>query len=69
LCSYYHFDLNQIYLENIPLFSHCFNSDLLINLSDVINKNYLKAGDYYIMATVGVGASFGAALFQHRGVE
>jgi 3-oxoacyl-[acyl-carrier-protein] synthase-3 len=57
--------LSKIYLNNVANSSHCFNSDLLINLSTALQQKALEKGDYYLMATVGVGAMFGAAVFQY----
>ena len=57
--------LDLFYLKNIAKTSHCYNSDLFINLSDIENEKILQPGDLYLIATVGVGAVFGAALFQH----
>ena len=57
--------LEKIYLKNIPRSAHCFNSDLLLNWNDVLQDQILQRGDYYLMVTTGVGAMFGAALFQY----
>lgn len=57
--------IEKIYLSNISKTSHCFNSDLLLNLSTLLEENLLNKGDYYLMATVGVGAMFAAAVFQY----
>lgn len=56
--------VEKIYLKNIATNSHCFNSDLLMNLSSALADGFLKKGDYYLMVTVGVGAMFGAAVFR-----
>jgi 3-oxoacyl-[acyl-carrier-protein] synthase III len=63
--KYAQIPLEKIYLNNIAKTSHCFNSDLLINLVAATKEKYLKPGDYYVMATVGVGAMFGAAVFRY----
>lgn len=57
--------IEKIYLKNIPANSHCFNSDLLMNLVSAIDDGTIQPGDYYVMATVGVGAMFGAAVFRY----
>ena len=56
--------IEKIYLENIAETSHCFNADLLVNCDSALKKQRLKKGDYYMMATVAVGAVFGVNVFQ-----
>ena len=63
--KYANIPLDKIYLKNVPMSAHCFNSDLLLNLSTSIQEGSIKKGDYYLMATVGVGAMFGAAVFRY----
>ncbi len=63
--KYFDIPIEKIYLKNIPTNSHCFNSDLLMNLSTAIRDKTIQPGDYYVMATVGVGAMFGAAVFRY----
>ncbi len=55
----------KIFLDNIAITAHCFNADPLINLATAIDNKLLTKGDYYMMATVGVGAVFGVAIFQY----
>ncbi|HSW69751.1 MAG TPA: 3-oxoacyl-[acyl-carrier-protein] synthase III C-terminal domain-containing protein [Gammaproteobacteria bacterium] len=57
--------LEKIYLENIKKYSHCFGSDTFINYVSAKNESKFNSGDYYLMATVGLGATFAAAVFQH----
>lgn len=59
-----HFPLNKIYLNNVKKYAHCFGADIFINFVDALNEKKLKPGDYYVMATVGLGATFAAAVFQ-----
>jgi 3-oxoacyl-[acyl-carrier-protein] synthase-3 len=59
------FDRKKIYLDNVKKYAHCFGSDLLINYSDIVQKKLLQPGDYYLMATVGLGATFSTAIFQY----
>ncbi len=55
----------KIYLKNVKKYSHCFGSDIFINYVSIVEENLLQAGDYYVMATVGLGATFAAAVFQY----
>lgn len=57
--------LEKIYLENVRKYSHCFGADIFINYVSVEEKNILNSGDYYVLATVGLGAVFAAAVFQY----
>lgn len=59
------FPLEKIYLHNIRKYAHCFGADILINYGTAKRDNLLMKGDYYVMATVGLGAIFAAAVFQH----
>lgn len=64
-CKFEGIPFSKVFLDNISQTAHCFNSDLLINLATAIKTKRLRSGDYYVMATVGVGAMFGAAIFQY----
>lgn len=55
----------KIYLKNISQYGHCFGADILINYLDAKKDALIQPGDYYLMATVGLGASFAAAVFQN----
>lgn len=56
--------LDKIYLKNVKYTAHCFGSDVLINYISADNDGLLKSGDYFLMATVGLGATFAAAVFE-----
>lgn len=57
--------LNKIYLENIKKYSHCFGADIFINYLSMMKSQLLSPGDYYMMTTVGLGATFSAMVFQY----
>ncbi len=57
--------VEKIYLKNIKKYSHCFGSDIFINYSTANSEKVFSPGDYYVMATVGLGAVFSAAVFQY----
>lgn len=59
------FPLEKIYLSNVRRTAHCFGADILINCSSAIDENLIQPGDYYLLATVGLGATFAAAVFQY----
>lgn len=57
--------LEKFYLKNVGRTSHCFNADWLINWTSMMEENCIQKGDYYMMATVAVGAVFGAGIFKY----
>ncbi|HEY3904445.1 MAG TPA: hypothetical protein VGM14_11120 [Streptosporangiaceae bacterium] len=56
------FSPDQLYLDNIPRFGHCFAADPLINLVDRIGLGHLKAGSYCLLASSVPGSRIGALL-------
>lgn len=65
VAEYLQIDKEKIYLNNVSEFGHCFCSDPFINYSSVVRKNLLKKDDYYLMASVGLGAVFSIGVFQY----
>lgn len=59
------FPIERVFLENTRQFAHCLGADMLLNLESLTQTQRIQEGDYYLMATAGVGGVFGAALFQH----
>ena len=57
------FPRERVYLRNIARYGHCFSADAFISLLDV--RSELRPGDIYLMASVGVGGVFGAAVLEH----
>lgn len=64
VANYLKIPIDKIYLKNVKHYSHCFGADIFINLVSIVKEHILQKGDYYIMATVGLGAVFAAAVFQ-----
>jgi 3-oxoacyl-[acyl-carrier-protein] synthase-3 len=62
---YMEIPFNKVYLKNVKNFAHCFGADALINHAAIQQDQLLKPGDYFLMATVGLGATFAAAVFQY----
>ncbi len=56
---------SKIYLKNISQYAHCFGADIMINYVSAVEEGLILPGDYFVMATVGLGATFAAAVFQH----
>lgn len=59
------FPIEKIFLDNVKKLGHCFGSDPFINLKEVIDRHLIVPGDYYLLTTVGLGATFSALLFQY----
>ncbi|MEC5387819.1 3-oxoacyl-[acyl-carrier-protein] synthase III C-terminal domain-containing protein [Uliginosibacterium sp. H3] len=57
--------LELIYLDNIAKAGHCFTSDPFINYCDAVAAGRLKAGDHFMMVSVGTSSSFAAVILQH----
>jgi len=56
--------LNKIFLKNVRKYAHCFGSDIFINQISAELEGCLIPGDHWLMATVGLGATFAVAVFQ-----
>ncbi|AUS84877.1 hypothetical protein LBYS11_00205 [Lysinibacillus sp. YS11] len=56
--------IQKIYLKNVSKYGHCFCADPFLNLESVIEEGILKKGDYFLMVSVGLGATFAVSLFQ-----
>lgn len=50
----------QVFLENVERFSHCFASDVFLNHTTLREAGRLVPGRHYLFATVGLGATFAA---------
>lgn len=59
------FPIQKIYLKNVDKYGHCFCSDPFLNLNSVIEEGLLKKGEYFLMVSVGLGATFAVSLFQY----
>lgn len=63
--AFLNFPIERVFLENTRQFAHCQGADMFLNLQGLKKSQRLERGDYYLMATAGVGGVFGAAVFQH----
>lgn len=57
--------VQKIFLRNVARTGHCFGSDPFINLKDAISENLLSSGDFYLLVSVGLGATFSVMLLQY----
>jgi 3-oxoacyl-[acyl-carrier-protein] synthase-3 len=59
----------QFFLDNIGRFSHTFASDVFVNYTTMRDAGLLVDGGRYVLASVGLGATFGAMVITHRARE
>lgn len=60
---------SQIFLDNLPLLGHANCADPYLNLASLRASGRLAPGDRYVLATVGLGATFGAVVLQREGEQ
>ncbi|KXK59029.1 3-oxoacyl-ACP synthase [Micromonospora rosaria] len=64
-CQLLDIPLERVFLDNIPVTGHCFTADPFINHVHARRAGRLRPGDLYLMAAVGLGATFSAAVLRH----
>lgn len=57
----------KYFLDNVPRFSHCYASDVFVNYTTLREAGQLIEGRHYLLASVGLGATFAAMTITHRG--
>lgn len=57
--------LSRVYLEQVPAIGHCFGADIFINWASARDAGLIGPGDHVMLATVGIGVVFGAAVFRY----
>lgn len=65
LADFININPSKVYTSNISNFAHGFGTDPFYNLGSAIKQGLLSSGDYYLLVSVGLGASFAAAIFQY----
>lgn len=65
--SFLGIDLDRVYLDTVPEFGHCYCSDPFLNLASLRDRDLLIAGGYYLLTSVGLGATHAAVVLEHRG--
>lgn len=56
--------VERVYLDNVPKFGHCYSSDPFINLATARDSERVMPGDVVLLATAGLGATFGATVIE-----
>jgi 3-oxoacyl-[acyl-carrier-protein] synthase-3 len=64
-CRQLGYPLERVLLANVPTLGHCFCADPFINHTTALELGLLGPGDRYLMASVGLGATFSAMVFEH----
>ncbi|GAA0362291.1 3-oxoacyl-[acyl-carrier-protein] synthase III C-terminal domain-containing protein [Micromonospora gifhornensis] len=64
-CQLLNVPLDRVYLDNIAATGHCFGADPFVNYVHARAADRLRPGDLYLMAAVGLGATFTAAVLRH----
>ena len=64
LCQMIGYPVERIFLDNVAKLGHCFCADPLVNLASAIENDRIESGDFYMLATAGLGATFAAMVFQ-----
>jgi 3-oxoacyl-[acyl-carrier-protein] synthase-3 len=57
--------IDRVFLDNVGVTGHCFCADPFINYHTVAERGRLRAGEVYLMVTVGLGEIFSAMVFRH----
>jgi 3-oxoacyl-[acyl-carrier-protein] synthase III len=65
LCQLLDLPFERVVLDTIPITGHCFCADPFLNYVHARDHGRLRSGDYYLMVSVGLGATFSAMLFRH----
>nr|WP_246336682.1 3-oxoacyl-[acyl-carrier-protein] synthase III C-terminal domain-containing protein [Flexivirga oryzae] len=55
-------DATVVYTKNIPRFGHCFGADPFINLHDAKRDGSVRPGEYVVLTSAGLGATFVASV-------
>jgi 3-oxoacyl-[acyl-carrier-protein] synthase-3 len=64
-CKLLGIPMDSVLTDNLRITGHCFCADPFVNLATAIASGRLKPGDRYLMAAVGLGATFSAMVFEH----
>lgn len=56
---------DKLYADNIVRHGHLCGSDLIVNLADASQEGRVRQGNHVLLLTVGLGASWAAALLRH----
>lgn len=58
---------DDVFLDNIAEYSHCFCSDPFLNYTHLRDQGRLTEGGFYVLTAVGLGATYVAMVLQRGG--
>jgi 3-oxoacyl-[acyl-carrier-protein] synthase-3 len=62
-------DPQKFFLANVSRIGHCYSADIFVNYTTLREAGRLVEGGKYVLASVGIGATFGAMVITHRSGE
>jgi 3-oxoacyl-[acyl-carrier-protein] synthase-3 len=65
LCARLGLGLNQVFLDNVSRYGHCYCADPFVNLVSMRDRGLLASGGLYLMVAVGIGGTFAATVIEH----
>ncbi|HEX6686254.1 MAG TPA: 3-oxoacyl-[acyl-carrier-protein] synthase III C-terminal domain-containing protein [Candidatus Limnocylindrales bacterium] len=65
LCRALGLDRDRVFLDNVPRCSHCYSTDLFLNLTTMRERGLLIEGGRYLLVTVGLGATYAAMVLEY----
>jgi 3-oxoacyl-[acyl-carrier-protein] synthase-3 len=65
LAKWLELPLDRLFLANVPRLGHCYCADPFLNYAAARGQGRLRPGDHYLMAAVGLGATFSAVVLSH----
>jgi 3-oxoacyl-[acyl-carrier-protein] synthase-3 len=67
MTQYMDFKPGMVFVDNVPIYSHCLSSDLFINYVTLRDEGRLEPGRHQLFWAVGVGMTLAAMVFTHIG--
>jgi 3-oxoacyl-[acyl-carrier-protein] synthase-3 len=55
----------QVFLDNVAAYGHCYCNDPFLNLATMRERGLLVAGGRYLVASVGIGATYAAMVVEY----
>lgn len=65
LCDRLDLDLDQVFLDNVGRYGHCYCADPFLNLVSMRDRGLLASGGLYLLVGVGIGGTFAAIVIEH----
>jgi 3-oxoacyl-[acyl-carrier-protein] synthase-3 len=59
------YPFSQVYTSNIPRYSHCLNSDFIVNFQSLLDEKKINKGDLILAVMVGFGLTCSAMILRY----